>query len=262
MGGGGYALLRLANEKILVSDWLIYNPPTYSEFKNCAHLISAMNKNGLMIEKENRKLIESESMVLNQVFFASKRTCAKILKSLTTDHTSTALQTRIAFTERKNAWIDQKADQAKLKFFDYLGNDELRNPSFVEESLDELRECQSRFISQRTDLLLGLSDIQSMNMEPENIDSIISSFLKIENELENCLRNAFETIQNRFEMIWEEMEAEEAAFLALVGRYTTDESFQAIEESAKMSSYEIMEEHRRQIYDLDVIFEDLSRNGG
>ena len=35
--------------------------------------LSAMNKNGLLIEKENRKLIESESMVLNQVFFANKR---------------------------------------------------------------------------------------------------------------------------------------------------------------------------------------------
>jgi len=119
--------------------------------------LSAMNKNGLMIEKENRKLIENESMLLNQVFFSNKRACAKIIKSLTIDHISRALQTRVAFTERKNAWIDQKAENAKSKFFDYLGTDKRRNPAFVYESLNELRECQSRLISQRTDLLLGLS---------------------------------------------------------------------------------------------------------
>ena len=101
-----------------------------------------------------------------------------------------------------------------------------------------------------------------MSMEPEKTATIVSAFEKIEIELENCLQKAFKTIQDRFHRIWEEIDAEETAFLAFVGRYTTDENYQMIEESAKMAKYEITEEHRRQIYDLDVIFEDLSRNSG
>ena len=101
-----------------------------------------------------------------------------------------------------------------------------------------------------------------MRIEKENTTAVISSLEKIEIELEKCLQKAFETIQKRFERIWEEIDAEEAQFLALVGRFATEENFQAIEESARMSSYEIAEEHRRQIYDLDVTFKDLSRNGG
>ncbi|CAG5110956.1 Oidioi.mRNA.OKI2018_I69.chr2.g5302.t1.cds [Oikopleura dioica] len=130
--------------------------------------LMAMNKNGLLVEKENRKIIENESMVLNQVFFANNRTCSKILKALATDHTSVALQTRVAFTERKNAWIDVKNESAKAKFFEYLDQQELRNPSFVEEILNDLRENQSQAISRRTDLLLSLSvkgfEIFSINL--------------------------------------------------------------------------------------------------
>ena len=84
-------------------------------------------------------------------------------------------------------------------------------------------------------------------MEQKNTTAVISLFEKIEIELEKCLQKAFETIQKRFANIWEEIDAEETQFLALVGRFTTEENFQAIEESAKMSCYEIAEEHRRQI---------------
>ena len=86
-----------------------------------------------------------------------------------------------------------------------------------------------------------------MRMEQKNTTAVISLFEKIEIELEKCLQKALETIQKRVENIWEEIDAEETQFLALVGRFTTEENFQAIEESAKMSSYEIAEEHRRQI---------------
>ena len=98
-----------------------------------------------------------------------------------------------------------------------------------------------------------------MNMEESTISAIISNLHEIESELESRLHSSLSNLQDHFRSLWHSIDAEEEKFLAIVKRYTTEEQYETTRETAKMSIHELSEDHQRQIYELDVVFEDLSR---
>ncbi|CAG5110955.1 Oidioi.mRNA.OKI2018_I69.chr2.g5301.t1.cds [Oikopleura dioica] len=98
-----------------------------------------------------------------------------------------------------------------------------------------------------------------MNMDETTISSIIYDLHKIEAELESRLHASLNNLQDHFRSLWHSIDVEEEKFIAIVKRYTTEEQFETTRETAKMSIYELSEDHQRQIYELDVVFEDLSR---
>ena len=114
-------------------------------------------QNAYLPKDENHRLIDSESMLLNEANMTNSRCVARVVLSLIERETLTAIQCRINFSQRKSTWIRCRVDNRIEQFVLLLDSDEIISPSKVKDTLDQLCVDQADLIARRNELLEQLT---------------------------------------------------------------------------------------------------------
>ena len=123
------------------------------------HTLKSLLKNSFLPKTENYRLIETESMLLNQTNLTNSRHIYKQILNLIETESHHSMQTRIAFNERKTQWNQFRINRRIRKFTDLLEADETINPTKIKDALESLRVSQKEFVDKRNDLIVNLAEL-------------------------------------------------------------------------------------------------------
>ena len=88
--------------------------------------LEALYKNAFLPRDQSQQLIETESMLMNEANMSNTRYVSRMVLNMVETETSTAIQYRISFSERKTKWIQSRVDKRKSLFLDMLRSDEIQ----------------------------------------------------------------------------------------------------------------------------------------
>ena len=88
--------------------------------------LEALYKNAFLPRDQSQQLIETESMLMNEANMSNTRYVSRMVLNMVETETSTAIQYRISFSERKTKWIQSRVDKRKSLFLDMLRSYEIQ----------------------------------------------------------------------------------------------------------------------------------------
>jgi len=94
--------------------------------------LKSMLENAHLPKEDNYKVIETESMVLNQAALSNARASSRLIKNLVERETQRALQMRIDFNERKVNWSQLKISRRIQRFETFLRDPDIIQPNGIE----------------------------------------------------------------------------------------------------------------------------------
>ena len=88
--------------------------------------LEALYKNAFLPRDQSQQLIETESMLMNEANMSNTRYVSRMVLNMVETETSSAIQYRISFSERKTKWIQSRVDRRKSLFLDMLRSDDIQ----------------------------------------------------------------------------------------------------------------------------------------
>jgi gas vesicle protein len=155
------------------------------------HTLKSLLKNSFLPKTENYRLIETESMLLNQTNLTNSRHIYKQILSLIENESHHSMQTRIAFNERKTQWNQFRINRRIRNFTDLLEAEDTIKPTKIKDALENLRISQKDFVDKRNDLIVTLAEL---NPEEQNLLTFERWVQKVESLRDDIDENIEETL--------------------------------------------------------------------
>jgi transcription elongation GreA/GreB family factor len=141
--------------------------------------LKSLVQNSFLPKTENYRLIETESMLLNQTNLTNSRHIHKQILNLIENESHHSMQTRIAFNERKMHWNQFRINRRIRYFTDLLEAEETINPPKIKEALETLRISQKDFVDKRNNLIVTLAELDP---EEQNLLTFERWVQQVENQ--------------------------------------------------------------------------------
>ena len=154
-------------------------------------------QNAYLPKEENHRLIDSESMLLNEANMTNSRCLSRHVLSLIERETQTAIQCRINFSQRKSTWIRCRVDNRIENFVEILDSDDVLSPPKVKNTLDNLCVEQGDLIRRRKELLMNLTTYNPS--QPQfTFDEWAKEMEEIHTQFDLGVKDALTTIKEDF----------------------------------------------------------------
>ena len=162
--------------------------------------LKSMLDNAHLPKEDNYKVIETESMVLNQAALSNARASARLIKNMVERETQRALQMRIDFNERKSNWSELKITSRIAQFAAFLQDPDVIRPGGIDEAVDELRSAQMEIINRRNDLLSDLTHLDPESTDYEYVSNWVTNINESESGQSCLIQRCLDTCKEVYKM--------------------------------------------------------------
>jgi len=150
---------------------------------------------------ETRRLIENESMLLNQTALTNRRAYADLRKNLMESLVKRAMENYLDFQQKVNEWKARKKDEIIENFISHMKREDIQNPPEVEEIHSDFLQKQKSITENRLSILNQLKLFKPPVSTKSSVYKWNSTLTKCEKKLENLHVNWIEGIHLKYEEI-------------------------------------------------------------
>jgi hypothetical protein len=224
--------------------------------------LKSMLENAHLPKEDNYKVIETESMVLNQAGLSNARASSRLVKNLVERETQRALQMRIDFNERKANWTKLKITRRIERFAAFLRDPDVIMPGGIAAAIDELRNSQIEIINRRNDLLSDLATIDPDKTDEQFVEAWMKNTNKAEDDhsklIDHCLETCKEVYKSAGDLLFHEETSLESDLLHLCDQ----DEVERLLEDYRITVDEYNHNYTQDLTEMDIYFEDIALRTG